>query len=74
MKNRTRIRPLARKTKVETIVIEDEQLLSPHSYCLLPTGFFDRALGIPNDGPDKKVLTVATWDGRTVMSINTKVS
>lgn len=63
----------ARSKNIETEIIETSGL-SPHPYCELPNHFFDCAGLIPNPSTSKTVLTVATWDGRSVLSIDSKFS
>jgi hypothetical protein len=68
----TRKSSSTRSKKIETKIIEAAGL-SPHPYCELPSHFFDCAGLIHSPSTNKTVLTVDTWDGRSVFSIDSKI-
>lgn len=50
-----------------------EQPASSAAYCALPGHFFDHAASVPVNAIPKQVLSVTTWDGRDVFSLDSKI-
>ena len=54
----------------ETTIIET-LTLSPHAYCEIPAHFFDAASKLAKRC--KPILSVDSWDGRTVLAVGSRI-
>jgi hypothetical protein len=53
--------------------LHELQPASSAAYCALPGHFFDHAASVPVNAVSKQVLSVTTWDGRDVFSLDSKI-
>jgi hypothetical protein len=75
---------LFKKDSLSTRIVIEEELESPHPYCLIPPHYYERKPGRPNEKrvndnikptdlhtvESRTIFSIESWDGRPVVSFS----